>query len=290
MEVASTASSPESIADRNGAPWAARLRAPLAVGIALFAVPALIAVIQDAWVYGNGAHLLFILGGAIWLLWDVLSDMPRRPAALAGTIALLAPVLMLYLVGRIAGSAWLAWMAVCAAGAVLIRDRFGWSGLARAAIPLALLSCMATPPLALIAPVSDGIIAATAWLAVELLWLAGVDAAIATPMFYVNQYELQLAEACAGLNTVFTLTVCMVLYAYLRHRGDWRRTLLLALFAIPVALLANLFRILLIALVIMTFGDAAGQGVAHELAGVTLFAIALLGLIAADELAGTMRR
>lgn len=256
----------------------------------LFVLPVLAAVARDAWIYGNGAHLLFILGGSSWLLWDALKDAPRPSSALPGTLALLIPLLALYLLGRIGGSAWIAWIAVCATGAVLIRDRHGWPGLARAAIPLALLACLAPPPLALIAPVSDGIIAATAWLAVELLRLAGLDAAIATPMFYVEQYELQLAEACAGLNTVFTLTVCMVLYAYLRHGGAWRRTLLLALLAIPVALLANLLRILLIALVIVLFGDAAGQGVAHDLAGVTLFAIAVLGLIAADELAGAIRQ
>ncbi len=260
------------------------------VAALLFAGPVLADVARDARTYGNGTHLLFILGGGCWLLTDALRHAPRRRTRPAATFALLTPAIMLYLLGRIAGIAWLGWIAVCGTGLVVVRDRYGWAGVTRAAVPLALLACMAPPPLAFVAPVSDGIVAGTARLAIELLSLAGMDAAIATPMFYVNQYELQLAEACAGLNTVFTLTVCMVLYAYLRHRGDGRRVLLLAALAIPAALLANLLRILLIAAIIVTFGDAWGQGVVHDLAGVTLFAIALVALIAVDELAGRVRR
>lgn len=264
--------------------------APLIFAAPLFAAPVFAAVAHDAWAFGNGTHLLFILGGGCWLLWDALRIAPPRQTRLAVTLALLVPVIAIYLLGRITGIAWLGWIATCTVGLVLVHDRHGTAGVARAVIPLALLACMAPPPLALVAPISDGIIAGTARLAVDLLSLAGMDAAIATPMFYVNQYELQLAEACAGLNTVFTLTICMVLYAYLRHRGDWRQILQLAVLAVPVALLANLLRILLIAGVIVTFGDAWGQGVVHDLAGVTLFAIALLSLIAIDEMLGRVRR
>lgn len=260
------------------------------MGALLFAAPVVASVAQDAWTFGNGAHMLFIFGGGCWLLSDALGDAPRQPTRLSVTLGLLLPVVIMYLLGRITGIAWLAWISVCAAALLLIRDRYGWSGVARSAIPLALLACTAPPPIGVIAPVSDGIIAATARIAVTLLSLAGMDAAIATPMLYINQYELQLAEACAGLNTVFSLTMCMVLYAYLRHRGNWRRLLLLAVVAIPVALLANLLRILLIAAIIVTFGEAWGEGVLHDLAGVMLFAIALLSLIAIDELAGRFQR
>lgn len=264
--------------------------AVLALGAAAFAAPAILAVTHDAWTFGNGAHLLFILGGGLWLLRDSLRDVPRQRTRMTITLALLLPVLALYLLGRIGGISWLGWIATCAAGLVLIRDRYGWPGVGRAAVPLALLACAAPPPLAVVTPVSDGIIAATAKLAVAGLNLAGLDAAIATPMLYINQYELQLAEACAGLNTVFTLTICMILYVYLRHRRDWRRALALALLTIPVALFANLLRIMLIAGVIIGFGDAWGQGVVHDLAGVTLFAIALLTLIVLDELVGKFTR
>jgi exosortase len=264
--------------------------AALFLAALLFAAPVVAAVARDAWTYGNETHLLFIFAGGSWLLRDALKEAPQNEARLSVTLALLAPVIAMYLLGRIAGIAWLGWVACCATALVLVHDRHGMAGVARAAIPLGLIACVAPPPLALVAPISDGIIAATARLAIELLSLAGMDAAIATPMFYVNQYELQLAEACAGLNTVFTLTVCMLLYAYLRHRGDWRRTLLLAALAVPVALLANLLRILLIAGVIVTFGDAAGQGLVHDLAGVMLFAIALLSLIAIDEVLARVRR
>src|SRR3546814_3578785 len=50
--------------------------------------------------------------------------------------------------------------------------------------------------------------------------LSGVD-------IYIDQYELRMADACAGLNSLFSLVAIGMFYIYLRHRADWRYALVL---------------------------------------------------------------
>ena len=60
--------------------------------------------------------------------------------------------------------------------------------------------------------------------------------------------------------------------------------LLLSLLILPVAILANFVRVLILILVTYYFGEAAAQGFLHSLAGLTMFVVALLGIFAADSL------
>lgn len=255
-----------------------------------FAGPVLAEVAHDAWLTESGAHFLFILAGGIWLLADSLKDM--RPAFLSirVTAVLLVFPLILYVCARITGMTWPAWVATWAVAVTLVFDRYGWAGLRRASIPLMLLFCLAPGPIELVVPISDGASAATASLAAELLRTLGVSTAVAPPMLYIEQYEVQVAEACAGLTTLFSLIVCMLLYCQLQHRTNWHRALILALLAVPIALAANALRVLLVAFLLITLGDAWAQGMLHDLAGATLFTIALLCLILVDMTLDVVRK
>jgi len=51
-----------------------------------------------------------------------------------------------------------------------------------------------------------------------------------------------------------------------------------------------LVRVLMLLLITYHFGEAAGQGFFHELAGMTMFLTALLGIFLIDSLASPLRR
>ena len=60
-------------------------------------------------------------------------------------------------------------------------------------------------------------------------------------------------------------------------------------FILPIAVLANLVRVILLLLITYHFGEAAGQGFFHEMAGLTMFTVALLSIFAIDRLASPLR-
>ena len=97
----------------------------------------------------------------------------------------------------------------------------------------------------------------------------------------IGQYQLLVADACSGLHSIFSLSAMGVFYLYLMEHTSWLRNGILIASIVPIAVSANVVRVMLLILVTYYFGDAAGQGFAHGFAGIMLFVIALLFLVCA---------
>ena len=132
---------------------------------------------------------------------------------------------------------------------------------------------------AVTAPLKMSVSTVAAW----LLSISGYPVARSGVVMTVGQYQLLITEACAGLQSMFTLEAMGLLYASLMHHGSKLRNALLAVLVIPVSFAANVIRVLVLAIVTFHFGDAAGQGFLHEFAGVVLFLVALIFLTVVDR-------
>jgi exosortase/archaeosortase family protein len=62
------------------------------------------------------------------------------------------------------------------------------------------------------------------------------------------------------------------------------RNITLALLIIPISFAANIVRVMILVLVTYHFGDAAGQGFVHSFAGMVLFIVGLMMMLATDRL------
>jgi exosortase B len=103
-------------------------------------------------------------------------------------------------------------------------------------------------------------------------------------VLHVGQYQLLVADVCAGLQTLFTLEAMGLLYLNLVRHASLIRNVVLAILIVPIAFLANAIRVACLVLVTYHFGDEVGQGFMHSFAGVVLFLSALALIIAADSL------
>jgi exosortase len=93
----------------------------------------------------------------------------------------------------------------------------------------------------------------------------------------VGPYQLLVADACAGLNSMFTLEALGLLYMNLMNYTSVARNVTLAHAAHPHRLCAaNIVRVMILVLVTYHFGDEAGQGFVHGFAGMVLFMVALV--------------
>ncbi len=59
---------------------------------------------------------------------------------------------------------------------------------------------------------------------------------------------------------------------------------------VPIAFCANIGRVMILVLVTYYYGDAAGQGFVHGFAGMVLFMIALMLMLALDKLLNVFYR
>lgn len=263
--------------------------APLAivlVGWAAMFGPAYYGLANTIWSQDANGHGPIILAVALWLLWrkkDKLMALERRPANFLAAVLLAAAVLF-YVIGR-SQTVWTLEIAAQNLAVVsLLLVFFGWQAVKVAWFPLFFLVFMIPWPNewvdAVTGPLKSGVSAVAAILLHELGYPVGRSGVILT----VGPYQLLVADACAGLNSLFTLEALGLLYLNLMNYTSALRNVLLAILIVPISFAANVTRVIILVLVTYHFGDEAGQGFVHGFAGMVLFMVALVLILFTDSL------
>jgi exosortase len=259
----------------------------LAIGVAVLVLPTMVQVAKVSWSTDQGGHGPIVLATGIWLLWRELkaAKVPFRPGNLTTGLALMAPLIAIFVLARITGV--LEIEAFAMYGALIVGAYLLVGGAVLRAIwfPLVYLAFTLPPPDTVVAAITQPIkIGISEW-AVSLLYAIGYPVASSGVTIQIGQYQLLVAAACAGLNSIVTLGALCLFYVYLRHRSNFTAFLVVALAAIPVAMFSNFVRVIVLVLVTYHLGEAAAQGFLHDFAGLLMFAVALLTIFAIDQLA-----
>jgi exosortase/archaeosortase family protein len=91
----------------------------------------------------------------------------------------------------------------------------------------------------------------------------------------IGPYQLLVADACSGLNSMFSLSALGALFMFLMKRKSRLHNAVMLASILPIAFMANIIRVVLLVLVTYHLGDEAGQGFLHGLAGMVLMLAAL---------------
>ena len=119
--------------------------------------------------------------------------------------------------------------------------------------------------------------------ATEMLQLFGLPVVHEGVVIYVAQYQLLVEDACSGLNSIIGLLAITLIYIYLARGSSWRQSLFLASLTIPIAIVANVIRIIVLILLTYYEGDDVAQGFLHQVAGIFVFMVSLLLIVAIDS-------
>jgi exosortase len=259
---------------------------------ALIAVPTMISVARESWSTEQGAHGPIVLATGIWLVGLLRKQVGPliRPGSLLLTIAILVPLLAVYVIARITTTLELEGFALYGSLVTLFYGICGPRALRLLWFPVLYFAFLFPPPDSLVATITQPLKLLISQAAVELLHLFGLPIARQGVMIQVDQYDILVAAACAGLNSIISLSAIGLFYIYVRHNANWRYALLLMVAIVPVAILANFVRVLLLILITYYAGDAYAQGFLHGFAGMVMFAVALLGIFGIDRLAQPLRR
>jgi exosortase B len=263
--------------------------AAIVAGFAVLFVPFYVELARTIWATDEQGHGPIILVVSGWLLFrrrhDIAALAPKPLAA--GGWTLLVFALALYVLGAaqsIIMFVGISQILVLAALMLLFR---GTAALRLAFFPLFFLLFMIPLPEALVAAVTAPLKSAVSAVATNLLAGLGYPVGRSGVVMTVGPYQLLVADACAGLNSMFTLEALGLLYMNLMSYTSIARNATLALLLIPIAFAANVVRVLILVLVTYHFGDEAGQGFVHGFAGMVLFLVALCLMLVTDKLLGT---
>ena len=260
----------------------------LLVGFALLYLPAYVDLAHTVWSTDEQGHRPIILAVSGWLFYNLrheLAALPPKPMPIVGGL-LLVLGLAAYVLGR--SQSFLALMV--GSQIFVIASLFllflGRRALRLAWFPLFFLVFMTPFPEALVATVTGPLKAAVSAVAADLLYALGYPVSRGGVILNVGQYQLLVADACAGLNSMFTLEALGLLYMNLMKYTSVARNVALTILVVPIAFGANIIRVMILVLVTYHLGDAAGQGFVHSFAGMVLFVVGLIFVLLTDYALG----
>lgn len=257
---------------------------PIALALAILYVPTWYSLGNTIWQTEEQGHGPIILAVVAWLLWDLrgrFATLAPDPASGAGWIALILG-LLLYVVGRSQDIILFEVGSQIVVGAAVLLLTLGWPGLRTGWFPLLFLVFMIPVPGFIIDAMTGPLKHQVSVIAESLLYAAGYPIARSGVILTIGQYQLQVADACSGLNSMFSLGALGLLYVYLTRDEIWWKSAVLLAAVLPIAFVANIVRVMILVLVTYHLGDEAGQGFIHGFAGMVLFLIALSLLFALD--------
>ena len=260
---------------------------PVLLGLASLFVPSFYRLFTGVWATEDQAHGPIILALSCWLLYRQWPDMMARSAGHSGARAGWLPLvvgLLAYIVGRSQQIYILeigSFICLLASLVLLLR---GWTALKIQWFPFFFMLFMIPLPAELVIMLTMPMKMAVSWATELLLYNAGYPIARAGVILQIGQYQLLVANACAGLQTLLTLEALGLFYLNVVRHTSAFRNITLALFIIPISFSANVIRVIVLTLITYYFGDAAGQGFLHGFAGMVLFISALSLILGVDTL------
>ena len=259
---------------------------PIAIGLLVMYLPTYWRLATTVWTQDDSSHGFIITAAIAWLFYReraALFAPAVQPRTLTGSM-LLAFGLLAYILGR---SQDILIFEVGSQLPVLI----GILLIARGthvvwAWRFALLFSLFLIPLpSFVVDALTGVLKQNVSVVVEnALFFFGYPISRDGVLLNIGPYKLLVADACSGLNSMFSLSAMGAVYLFLIGHKRWLRNSILIAAILPIAFLANVVRVIFLVLVTYYFGDEAGQGFLHDFASITVFAAGLLLLLALDGL------
>jgi exosortase B len=266
---------------------------PVIIGLAVLYVPSLYDLFKGVWSEDAQAHGPIILVISFWLLYrkkdDLFVTAPYNPSPLVGW-PLLVFGLLSYCIGRSQAVLQLEVGSVIPLLMGLIALTRGTAALKKAWFPFFFMIFMVPLPGVFVQAITIPLKTAVSFVAEHILYSLDYPVSRTGVILHVGQYQLLVADACAGMHTLFTLEALGLLYMNLVGHTSVKRNVLLAFLIVPISFIANVIRVLVLILVTYYLGAEAGQGFLHGFAGMTLFLSALLLIIGVDTLLGKVMK
>lgn len=256
----------------------------LCSGMLFMALP----VLWDAWKASGladvSSQVPFVLVSSVFLIWrDRRYLALRAPRGLWPTALVFLVSLPVYVLAQIAGFTGLAYLACWTSALALCRIELGDTVLRRFWFVALYLLLLVTPSnrflLALTKPLK-------LWLtqtAVAMTRGLGLDVGASGVIIQVDGYQVQVATACSGVNSLIGLAAITLFYVYFQRGDQPLFAFLLCALGVPVAVIANLVRVLFLILATHFWGDGVLESWLHPVSGLAVFALVVLALFVLDS-------
>ena len=261
----------------------------MAVGLVLAALLvvywSVIAGLVDAWSHDdNYSHGFFIVPLALYFAWErrrAIAAAPVRPSMVGAVVV--AGCLFLLVAGLLGAELFLSRVSIIGTIAGTVLFLFGWPMLRILFFPLAFMLLMVPLPAIIFNKIAFPLQLLASNVGEYSIRSMDIPILREGNVLILANATLEVAEACSGIRSLVSLFTLGLVFGYFVDQRVWVRAII-ALSAIPVAILANGLRVASAGVAAHNFGTAGVEGLFHEFSGWVVFVIAFLMMFALQRL------
>jgi len=252
----------------------------LLAALALLYGPVLVRLAQVWQADPNYSHGYLILPLALYLAYErreALTRLEIRPATVAGLIVVGFSLFLLAL-GTLASEFFVTRISFIVALVGCVLFLFGAAHVRTLAFPLACLLLMVPLPALVFNQIAFPLQLLASRLGESLMSVAGVPVLREGNVIILASTTLEVAEACSGIRSLISLLTLGIVFGYFTDARTSVRVVL-AVATIPVAILANAFRVAGTGIAAHYWSPAAADGFFHSFSGWIVFGAAVVMLV-----------
>ena len=237
----------------------------------------------------NYSHGFIIVPFAAWFAWRKRRALAAlAPAPSTAGLALVAFSLLLLLAGLFGAELFLTRISLIGLIAGTVLFLFGWPHLRLLAFPIGLLILAVPLPAIVFNQIAFPLQLLASRTGEAVLSTAGIPVLREGNILVLPTTTLEVAQACSGIRSLMSLVSLAVILGALREPRLWARVVL-AVLAIPVAIVANAARVAGTGLAADYVGAQAAEGFFHLFSGWLMFVVAFALLLAAERALARVR-
>lgn len=252
----------------------------LGATFAILFFPAMRELFIDWTIDPNYQHGFLIPPVSAYLIWqkrEKLRQTTFQPSFAKGFIVLLFSML-LFIMGT-AGAEWFMSRVAMLIGLIGLVIYFGGMALFRQIwFPLLFLGFMIPLPYVFYYWVNFPLQQLASFSAFQTLQVLGIPGLREGNILHFSGYSLEVVEACSGLRSIMVLLALAALVAYVTPLPKFWRWLVFAT-AVPIAIVANVFRLIIIATLGIFWSAEVAKSFLHEGSGMLVFICGLFLLL-----------
>ncbi len=232
-------------------------------------------LVYDWYTIPDYSHGFLVPFFAAFLVWDkrkILKAIPIKPTW--SGIVLVVFSIMVLIVGVYGVELFTARMSFILMITGLIATFFGWAMVRELRFPLLVLVLAIPFPAILFNRITFPLQLLASRIASDILPLLGVPTLHEGNVIELPIMKLEVAEACSGIRSLMSLFTLAVFYGYFLEKTTKRRVIL-ALASIPIAVTANVARIVGTGLCVQYWDPEKALGFFHEFSGWVMFVVSL---------------
>jgi len=232
----------------------------------------------------NYSHGFFIVPLAAFFIWErrgVIAAAPMQPSPLG--LAVVAGSLFLLAAGLLGSELFLSRVSIVFALVGVVLFLFGWPTLRVLLFPLAFLLLMIPLPALIFNKIAFPLQLLASQVGEQTISSLDIPILREGNILILANAQLEVAEACSGIRSLVSLFTLGIVFGYFVDHRVWVRSVI-ALSAIPVAILTNALRVASAGVAAHNYGAAGVEGVFHEFSGWVVFIVAFLMMLALQRL------